>query len=348
MKHIYRLMHLPSIEKHTYVLVTSQGDSIAVRHYPDETAPPRIHRSHTVAEITADSKRSQAPVIEEEPKRTELSAHWRRRIDAANRAARLGGPAGSTPAPTASPELLGDPRAASNASRFVNHLGRPLVTVADWQAIHPEVHWKGGYSAMELARSWHAAEGFPPAVASALGAGPFAGLRLDRAIAECRTAVPGAGRPSHTDLMVEATDPAGNRVVVAVEGKVKESFGPLVGAWLQTVDHQRSASNKQERLQGLCDGLGLSVACTDSLRYQLLHRTWAGLRHAVALGATRTILLVHSFAPAPDADNRSAFAAFLVSMGHAGFTPGALVPLGRRMGIDLWAVWVSDTALPGQ
>lgn len=348
-KHHYRLMHLPSIERHSYVLVTSQGDAVAVRYYPDETSSPRILRPGALAEIEAEARRGRARVIEEEPKRVELSAHWWRRIQAANRRADLG-PSSSArlpPAPTASPELAA-PHQPRRLGRFVNHLGSPLATLADWQALHPAVHWKAGYSAMELARAWHHADGLPPAVAGALASAPFGPFVVDRAIAECRTSVPGVGRPSHTDLMVEAVDAAGGRVVIAVEGKVSELFGPLVGAWLRKVDHGRSAANKLERLRGLCDALGLPMgADTEALRYQLLHRTWAAMSHAKSVGAPRAVVLVHSFAPPPDYDNRAAFGAFLKAMGQAAFSPGAVLPLGRRMGIDLWAAWVSDSPLAG-
>jgi hypothetical protein len=347
MKHDYRLMHLPSIEKHSYVLVTSQGDAVAVRHYPNEMSSPRVQRPGALTEIEAEARRGGAPVIEEEPKRVELSAHWWRRIQAANRRAGLGAslPSPHTSTPTASPKLAAPPH-QSRLPRFLSHLGSPLATLGDWQALHPAVHWKAGYSAMELARAWHHADGLPPAVAAVLASGPFGPLVVDRAIAECRTSVPGVGRPSHTDLMVEASDAAGGRVVIAVAGKVSEPFGPLVGAWLREVDHDRSAANKLDRLRGLCDGLGLPMgAGTETLRYQLLHRTWAAVSHAKSVRANRAVVLVHSFAPPPDYDNRAAFGAFLAAMGQAAFAPGAVLPLGQRMGIDLWAAWVSDRPL---
>jgi hypothetical protein len=348
-KHVYRLMYLPSIEMGTYALVTSQGDRVAVRHYPDETSSPRVHRPGAVAEIEAEARRGRAPVIEEEPKRVELSAHWWRRIQAANRRAGLGPSSASppTPAPAVSPKLAA-PTHPSLRGRFVSHLGSPLATLADWQALHPALHWKAGYSAMELARAWHHADGLPPAVAAVLASGPFGPLDILGAIAECRTTVPGIGRASHTDLMVEAADVAGGRVVIAVESKVSESFGPFVGAWLREVDHERSAANKLERLRGLCDALGLPMgAGTEALRYQLLHRTWAAMSHARSVGAPRAVVLVHSFAPPPDYDNRAAFGAFLAAMGQAAFTPGVVLPLGRRIGIDLWAAWVNDMPLAG-
>ncbi len=348
MKHDYRLMHLPSVEKHSYVLVTSQGDAVAIRHYPDETSSPRVHRPGALAEIEAEARRGRAPVIEEEPKRVELSTHWWRRIQAANRRAGLGPSSVPQLTPTVPSPKLPAPLQPQRLGPFVSHLGSPLATLTDWQALHPAVHWKAGYSAMELARAWHHADGLPPAVAAVLASGPFGPLVVDRAIAECRTSVPGVGRASHTDLMVEAADAAGGRVVIAVEGKVSESFGPLVGAWLREVDHDRSAANKLDRLRGLCDGLGLPMgAGTETLRYQLLHRTWAAVSHAKSVGAQRAVVLVHSFAPPPDYDNRAAFGAFLAAMGQAAFAPGVVLPLGRRMGIDLWAAWVSDTPLAG-
>lgn len=346
MSYDYRLMHLPSIQKDSYVLVTSRGDSVAVRHYATATATPNPIRSRKLGEIEAEAKRSRAPVIVEGTHSTEDPGHWWRRIQAANRRAGIG----SSSAPPASPTPVPprEPPPASQPRRFVSHLGTPLNTLADWQALHPAGHWKAGYSAMELARAWHHADGFPREVAAVLASRPFGPLAVDRAIAECRTPVPGVGRPSHTDLMVEAVDGVGGRVVIAVEGKVRESFGPLVGAWLREVDHERSAANKLERLHGLCTGLGLPMgAGTEALRYQLLHRTWAAMSHAKSAGAHRAVVLVHSFAPPPDYDNRAAFGAFLAAMGQTTFTPGVVLPLGRRMGIDLWAAWVSDTPLAG-
>ena len=297
MSYDYRLMFVPSIRSDSYVLVTSRGDSVAVRHYASPTQKPTLDRSRTLTGIGREPKRPGAPVIVEEPHSTEDLRHWWLRTEAATRRAGLG--AGKVAAAVEASTRTSVPPRPARSARFVDHQGNALATLADWQALHPAIHWKAGYSAMELARSWHGAEGFPAAAASALQAEPFGGLLLDRAIAECRTAVPGAGRPSHTDLMVEATDRGGGRVVVAVEGKVRESFGPLVGAWLQEVEHERSAANKQERLRGLCEGLGLTVDATASLRYQLLHRTWAGLAHAAAMGARRAIVLVriHSAKP---------------------------------------------------
>lgn len=344
MSYTYELMWLPSLVPDSYVLVTSRGDSVAVRHYASAKLPPHIDRSRSLASIEAEARQAGAPVIRESAKSTENASHWWMRIAVANR--KRGLAPGSHPSPataTARP-----PRIPSSSAPMVDHRGRALVTLADWQALHPERHWKAGYSAMELARSWREAAGFPPAVANALRKGPFEDLAFVRGIAECRTPVPGAGRPSHTDLMVEARDAGGQGVAIAVEGKVNESFGPLVGAWRTKVDDTRSAENKAERLAGLCDGLQLSVddPATDRLRYQLLHRTWAALSHAESMGASRSVLLVHSFATGPDADNRAAFREFLRAMGQSSFELGHPIRLGERRGIELWAAWVSDTPLP--
>jgi hypothetical protein len=182
-------------------------------------------------------------------------------------------------------------------------------------------------------------------VAEALAHGPFAEIVVEKGIAECLTAVPGAGRPSHTDLMVEARSPSG-KVVLGVEGKVHESFGPRVDAWLAKEEPGRSSSNKEARLRGLCEGLGLSADAPSTLaiRYQLLHRSWAALAHAKAVGAQAAILLVHSFAETGDTENVADYRAFLRALGADGGL-GVLTSLGVRGGTAFWAAWVRDRPL---
>ena len=55
--------------------------------------------------------------------------------------------------------------------------------------------------------------------------------------------------------------------------------------------------NKQVRLSGLLDMLGIARTDADDLRYQLLHRTAAALIEARAFGVDSAIMLVHSFDP---------------------------------------------------
>ena len=84
--------------------------------------------------------------------------------------------------------------------------------------------------------------------------------------------MPGRGKASQTDLLAICAAEHG-RFVLAVEGKVDETLGPLVSEW------DNGTANRRERLQGLLELLDLEHDQARTLRYQLLHRTAAaGLR----------------------------------------------------------------------
>ena len=133
----------------------------------------------------------------------------------------------------------------------------PTQSYQDWKRLlaQPDLHWKAGYSAMTLARSWEAAQGFPPEVAAALAttADPvLQDLSMLIAIPEYQVALPGGERASQTDLLVLARGNEG-LVAIAVEGKVDETFGP-------TLQQKRAEDSKgvNTRLQFLTEKLGLT------------------------------------------------------------------------------------------
>ena len=76
--------------------------------------------------------------------------------------------------------------------------------------------------------------------------------------------------------------------VIAVEGKAREPFGPLVSEW-------NDSPGKQARLESLCEQLGLDPVAAGGLYYQLLHRTVSAIREARRYGAREALMLVHSF-----------------------------------------------------
>lgn len=61
--------------------------------------------------------------------------------------------------------------------------------------------------------------------------------------------------------------------VIAVEGKVEESFDDLVRNW-------NTSASKQCRLVGLCATLGLDAGRVGNIRYQLIHRTASAVYEA--------------------------------------------------------------------
>ena len=150
-------------------------------------------------------------------------------------------------------------------------------------------HWKTGYSAAELAKSWIRAQEFPPPVRRVIETcADYRGLRLIEGCFERKTDLRTPGRHSQTDLLVIGETSAGP-VVIGVEGKRDEAFGPIVFDWLA------KGGRRQERLEGLCRVLGLDAGKCHTLRYQLFHRTAAALFEAERAGARHAMLLVHSF-----------------------------------------------------
>jgi hypothetical protein len=82
----------------------------------------------------------------------------------------------------------------------------PTQSYEDWQRLlaQPDLHWKEGYSAMTLARSWEAADpqGFPPEVAATLATTDdpvLQDLSMLIALPEYQVALPGGDRASQTD-----------------------------------------------------------------------------------------------------------------------------------------------------
>jgi hypothetical protein len=153
-----------------------------------------------------------------------------------------------------------------------------------------EDHWKEEHSAFETAHSWFAARGLPSTIRVILDSEPtFAGAKLLKAFFEKQTELDDLGRgPSQTDVLAILQIKSG-LAVIGVEGKVNETFGPIVRDW-----HDRSA-NKSKRLARLCGRLGLRPDDCGSLRYQLLHRTAAALIEAEEAGAHEAVMIVQSF-----------------------------------------------------
>lgn len=163
----------------------------------------------------------------------------------------------------------------------------------DWRLLlaDPERHWRTGYSARTMACCWEASEGFPPEVAAALLSDDplLENLTPLLGIPEFKVPLPGGVRSSQNDLFVLARSSAG-AVPIMVEGKVNESFGPLLGDWLR-----EASPGKRKRLAFLAEKLGLPGPVPESIRYQLLHRTVSAVITGEQYRAAAAVMLVHSF-----------------------------------------------------
>jgi hypothetical protein len=197
-------------------------------------------------------------------------------------------------------------------------------------------HWKEGRSAYEAAKSWFDAQDIPPRVRAVLDTDPaFLRARLTRAVFEKRTKLDELGRASQTDVLAFLVGVSGP-IVVGIEAKVDESFGPLVAEW------NDGSPGKVARLAGLVERLALHPNHVSSLRYQLLHRMAATLIEATATGAKEAALVVQSFSPASIRAGLSDFQAFTEALSARLERPGMLTPPIERSGIRLRFGWVED------
>lgn len=220
-----------------------------------------------------------------------------------------------------------------------------LRTLGDWQSRlgDPELHWKRGASAMELAVAWlgarRSARGLPKDVGALLDAVPaLHGSAIKLAVPELRTALPGGSRASQTDLwaLLRTSE---QMVSLSVEGKAAESFGDVTSAWLKVP----KPDGRSERLRFLCEQLGLPEAEVMSLRYQLLHRTVAALLEATEWRTDAAVMLVQHFAPtgAPSATSWQDFADFAARLGVTA-EKGRLHEVPRRLAAPLWIGWLES------
>ena len=133
----------------------------------------------------------------------------------------------------------------------------PTKSGTDWQPLlaKPKLHWKRGASAMTAAAAWEAAsDRLPPEIAALLDSArdaSLSNLRLLAAIPEWEVPLEGGVTVSHTDVLALCSNEVG-LCVVAVEAKVNEDFGPLVGEKRAAVsDGQSARINYLENLLGL-------------------------------------------------------------------------------------------------
>jgi len=210
----------------------------------------------------------------------------------------------------------------------------PTHSANDWKALlaKPDLHWKPGHSAMSLATCWESAHPrMPTEVENACR--PLLGdLTLLAAFPEWEVSLPGGTTASQTDLLVLARSSRG-LVVIAVEGKVEEPFGPTLGE-----KRQGASAGQNERLEYLHTVLGLKQPAPDHLRHQLFHRIASALLAAQDFAAPTAVMLVHSFSShAAWLDDFSNFAAHL---GAAG-AKDALAPVDGHTKPQLYLGWVT-------
>jgi hypothetical protein len=163
----------------------------------------------------------------------------------------------------------------------------PTNSANDWRALlaEPDKHWREGYSAMCAALCWEAASGLPEEIGMLFGVDS----ELLLAIPEHKVPMPGRGRESQCDVFALLRQ-GDDLVSVAVEAKVDEPFGPTVGEWLDA-----GGQGRVDRLRALCEIIEVRYPPPHNLRYQLFHRTAAGVLEAGRFRAKTAAMIVHSF-----------------------------------------------------
>ena len=124
---------------------------------------------------------------------------------------------------------------------------------------------------------------------------------------------------------------------MTVEGKICEGFGQLVSEWI--VD---GSKNKRIRILRLANTLGLELSASQSLRYQLIHRTASAVYEAHRYRAKVAVMMVHSFDPRDTGvDDYKRFAA---AIGLPGAEATRLTGPVSCEGVDLYLGWSADRA----
>ena len=212
----------------------------------------------------------------------------------------------------------------------------PSKQPEDWKQflVEPDKQWKDGYSAKTLAVTWQNASGLPHKVRQVLesySGKVFSKIEMLLGIPEYKVSLPGGGRASQNDLFVLARTEA-SLLSIMVEGKVFESFGPLVENWKVNM-----SSGKKERLGYLCNLLALDENSVDRLRYQLLHRSASAIITAKQFHCNAGLVLVHSFNDSDKSFND--YEAFLNVYGLRAKVDEVVGPI-ILSGIPMYWAWV--------
>ena len=227
-----------------------------------------------------------------------------------------------------------------------------LTKPEDWRGLAGPENWREAHSAYELAYSWQSAGGLPAGIRAALekaGHPSLDGLRLDVAIVEKPVFLDTQSAPSMTDLMGYARNSADEPIVLAVEGKAQEPFGPPVRAWLRgdALEPPPGAEPRRtraRRFEFLCARLGLGVDLECQLRYQLFHRTVSAVAEAELHAAAAAVVIVHAFGP-ESPSNWKDYELFLQALGAPQAAVGKTIGpirLGSQRATNAFFLWWQD------
>ncbi len=142
----------------------------------------------------------------------------------------------------------------------------PTENPETWKALlaDPEKHWQPGFSAMSTAYSWEKADGLPSEIGDVFRNAETQNLRdatLALAIPEYMVALAGGNRPSQNDVFALLSCSDG-LISMMVEGKAREDFDALLGAWKK----RTSPQGVKTRLADIMENIGLTKPIPDDIR----------------------------------------------------------------------------------
>jgi hypothetical protein len=199
----------------------------------------------------------------------------------------------------------------------VNRRGQEIVSLDDWERLAAPVsagQWRPGYSACELARTWMGNRGLEALRGVLDLAYPTSDVTVQRGVAEAQTRFDSYGGPRQHDLLLTG-EGRGGRMVVAIEGKVNESFGETLAKYRRTALSRRErgeATNAPERLDGVTRALagwtlhGVAADPRATLRYQLFSAVAGTIAQAALDGARFAVFCVHKLVTAVSTDEARA------------------------------------------
>ncbi|WP_435531972.1 DUF6946 family protein [Sinorhizobium fredii] len=109
---------------------------------------------------------------------------------------------------------------------------------------------------------------------------------------EHKVPLPGSRRGESQNDLFALVRAGEQTVAITIEGKVDEPFDQPLGRWLK-----EASAGKRERLNFMCDLLGLKLPLSDDIRYQLIHRTASAVIEAKRFKTDAAAMVVHSFSP---------------------------------------------------
>lgn len=178
---------------------------------------------------------------------------------------------------------------------------KTIETLEEWFLHAPPEkggkQWVDGRSAKEMARAWLSGESRQRLVE--LLRPVFGNVTLESAEPECNVPFDEFSGPRQCDLAIQASNHRG-RIVVHIEGKADEAFGPLTGETydaavaanaLRVGKRQSAVPRRIELLSERLFGRTLDDAVR-GLRYQLLYTAAAALADAAERKAVAAVFVV--------------------------------------------------------